>query len=523
MQKTMLKRMVPALVILLMGLLCLAVAVQVAEAETLKLESLYDKAALAPNVSVDVNVLVTIKAPEVKWEVQRPPVAVSLVLDRSGSMDEAGKMDYARRAAKTLIRSLEPKDLFSLVVYDSEVDVLHPLGPVKDKKALLAVVDRIEPNSTTFLSGGLEKGIKELRSVRGEGPCRVILVSDGLANRGVTGEEQVAAIGARARNSGIGVSSIGLGLDFNEDMMQLLAQRGGGQYYYIKDSEDLPAVFTQELGLIAASFTKNLQTRFEPAPGVRLAKIYGYSTTPAGAATNIEMGDFSSGEERQVLMRLSVEPGPEGTRSLGHLRLEYTDPQDSAARSMDVPVDIKVLADEAARREAERQQAGSVVQVRDASLLMEAEEAHVQAMAELEKGNVEAARGIMRAQQKQLALAAPTNVVAKNKLEQLQLDEQSLDRARQDVALQKSMSKQAKSSAYLNAKGQKQGIMLQRGDKGFMVEKLQTALKNHGAYAGPVDGVYSPELEAAVKAFQTDQSLDADGIAGPQTLRALGL
>lgn len=490
----------------------------------LKVIPQYGTAALAPGAAVTVNVLVTIEAPEIKPATKRPPVAVSLVIDRSGSMEEAKKLEYAKSAGKTLVKGLSPEDSFALTVYDDGVQVLSPLAPVTDKDKLLRIINGISPGGATFLSGGLEKGIEQLKSVRKEGPCRVILLSDGLANRGVVNNELVAAIGAKARNSGVSVSTIGLGLDFNEDLMQFLAQRGGGQYYYIKDSEDLPAVFKQELNLVAASFTKNLRAAFTPSEGVEDVKVYGYSGNKTGKTADIEMSDLSSGEKRQIMLRFKVTPSSApGNRQLGMLKLDYIDQIDGESKIIDLPVAIEVIADESARKDASARHEASIKLVNEEVLLLDAEEAHVAAVAELEKGNVKEAKAIMREQQSSLAMAAPANKAVASKMEQMAQDEKNMDAASRDTDMLKSMSKSSKASAYMSAKGQTQGLMLKRGDTGFMVEKLQNALKAKGLYSKDVDGVYSPDVEAAVKQFQKSQSINADGVAGPETMRALGV
>jgi Ca-activated chloride channel family protein len=314
----------------------------------------YSVAALVPDVSVTVNVLVTIKAPDSPSGEKRPPVAVSLVIDRSGSMSDAKKMAYAKTAAKTLVNSLDANDMLAIAAYENEVDVVSPLQKVTDKRKLIRIIEGISPGGMTFLSGGLEAGVAQLQSARREGPCRVILLSDGLANRGVTDPELVAGIGAKARNSGIGVSTIGLGLDFNEDLMQYLAQRGGGQYYYIEDSEYLPAVFKQELALVVDSFTRDLRASFTPSARVSNVKIYGYSSKSRDKTTDIEMGDISSGENRQIMMQLTVTPDRKsGSQELGILELNYVGQDDGAARKVTLPAQLAVMTDESARKEAE--------------------------------------------------------------------------------------------------------------------------------------------------------------------------
>ena len=492
-------------------------------ADALKIETSYDTATLAPGASVEVNVLVTIRAPEVPDTVKRPPVAASLVIDKSGSMDEAKKLDYARVAGKTLVRGLGPDDLFALTVYDSKVQVLFPLGKVTDKDKLIRMIEAIQPGSATFLSGGLEEGIAQLKNVRKEGPCRVILLSDGLANNGITNPELVAAIGARARNAGVSVSTIGLGLDFSEDLMQMLAQRGGGQYYYIKDSEDLPAVFKQELSLIAASYTRDLRASFTRTDAVEDLKIYGYSSTAKDTNTAIDMSDLSSGEQRQMLLRVKVKPGESGKQDLGALHFSYTDQISGTAQNVNIPLALDVVADKEARAKAEAAKAPAIKQVREEALLMDAEETHMEAMAELQKGNVGKARSLMQAKHKELVLAAPENQKIAGKAAAIAQDEKRLDQAVRDASLQKSMSKASKSSAFMSAKGQNQSLLLQPGDKGYMVEKLQQALKAQGYSSKDPDGVYSPEVTEAVKKLQQAKSLTPDGVAGPATLKALGL
>lgn len=490
----------------------------------LKITPQYSAVALAPEKTENLNILITIEAPELKKVEKRPPVNVSLVIDRSGSMAEAKKIDYARIAGKTLVNSLDKDDYFALVIYDAEVNVLYPLGPVTDKQKLNQMIDGITPNSMTFLSGGLEEGIKELKKEKANGPSRVILLSDGLANQGITNVEQVAAIGAKSRDEGISVSAIGLGLDFNENMMQHLAQRGGGQYYYINDAEFLPSVFKEELNRVVASFTKDLEIRIVPASKDTKIEIYGYSTAKDKETLRIETSDLSSGEKRQIMLNLAVTPTQkDGKEDLGVLKLGYVAMEDGSKQEILVPLSVDVVAPEADRKELNDKNAEASKVVEEEALLMKADQAHMEAVEEMNKGNVEGAKKILAEQQAILAPAAPENKVIAGKMEQLKLDEANVERAQKDVNLRKSMAKEAQSSVYKTAQGSKQGIMLEAGDTGYTVEMLQTALQKKGFYKGEINGIFSKDVEDAVKAFQKDQKLPVDGIAGPATKAALGL
>lgn len=496
-----------------------------AETPLLKVESSPSVAAVAPETPVTIMVLVTIEAPLLPARTIRPPVAVSLVIDRSGSMDEAKKLDYARKAGKTLVRALEPRDRFGLVIYDDKVQELYPLAPVTDKELIIKLIDGITPGGFTFLSGGLEAGIKQARRPGNAGEVRrVVLLSDGLANRGITNPELVAAIGAKARNAGIGVSAIGLGVDYDETLMQLLAQRGGGQYYYIKDSEDLPAVFRQELSLAAESVTRDLNAVYKPSGAVSNVTVFGYSSEENETSRKIDMSDMTSGEKRQIMLRLTLTP-EKGVKeqSLGELVLNYTGTADGKAQNILLPIKLAVEADDAARQALNAKAEPTLKTVREEGMLQEAEAAHVAAMAALEQGKKEEAKKRLADSKATLAQASPGNKAIANKMLALEADERQLDQATSNMALQKSMVKQSKNSAYQSAKGSKGGMMLQRGDKGFMVEKLQRALAEKGFYNGPVNGIYDVLLEESVRKFQKSQSIDADGIAGQTTQNALGI
>jgi Ca-activated chloride channel family protein len=500
--------------------LCASAAASVS---ALQATSLTSPAALAPAEAVKLRVIVVIEAPSIAPSQKRLPVAVSLVLDRSGSMSEARKMSYAKVAAKVLVDSLAPDDMLGLVAYDEAVRVLAPVAPVTDKERLTKLIDSLNPGGTTFLSGGLEQGIKQLNSFRREGPSRVILLSDGLANKGVTDPELVAGIGAKSKNTGVAVSTLGLGLDFNEDLMQLLAQRGGGRYYYIKDSEFLPSVIREELAHIAGSFTDNLRVTITWTPGVSGVEVIGYETSKKDNQLDVGMGDFTAGEKRQIALEFAVSPKiAAGRQKLGELSLAYKNNDAGIEQEVSLPIEVEVLADADARGRLEKTNAAAVAKVNEEFLLLEAEAAHVRALEELERGRVDEARKLLREQQGFLA-AAPESKVAANKLAKLKQDEAQLDEARGNAEMQKSMAKSGKASFYGSASGSKQGIMLQKGDKGFQVERLQTALKKAGFYKGAVDGVYAQEVVDAVKELQKTKGIDVDGIAGPTTLRALGI
>jgi hypothetical protein len=157
---------------------------------------------------------------------QLPPVNLALVIDRSGSMADADKLSRVKEALLTLVTQLRETDLLSLVVFDSEAQVLRPARPVGDREELRRLIRGMEPGSSTNLHAGLMLGYQEaLRSFRRDGTNRVVLLTDGIANQGVTDPARIAADSLSYNDRGVDLSTIGVGLDLNKDRARSLPLR----------------------------------------------------------------------------------------------------------------------------------------------------------------------------------------------------------------------------------------------------------------------------------------------------------
>ena len=174
---------------------------------------------------------------------RRAPMNLSIVLDRSGSM-EGAKIEKARQAAAMAVDKLGDDDFFSLVTYDNETDLLiapERIGGRDHREDLKARIHRIQPGGSTALHAGVVLGAKQVRRYFArERVNRVILLSDGIANVGPSSTSDLASLGRELRGDGIAVSTIGLGDDYNEDLMTALAEASNANYYYVKDAEKLP-------------------------------------------------------------------------------------------------------------------------------------------------------------------------------------------------------------------------------------------------------------------------------------------
>ncbi|MGB0372531.1 MAG: vWA domain-containing protein, partial [Opitutales bacterium] len=181
-------------------------------------------------------------------EQERLPVNLSVVLDRSGSM-KGDKISKAIDATCELINQLGPRDTFSLVAYSNDSEVLISPRHIEDRDALKRIVRRIRSGGGTALYDGVRLGSRQLdRFFDREKVNRVILLSDGQANEGPSQPSDLHRLGLRLRDQGVGVTTVGLGNDYNEDLMIALAEASVSNYYFVENSRDLPGIFEQELG-----------------------------------------------------------------------------------------------------------------------------------------------------------------------------------------------------------------------------------------------------------------------------------
>src|ERR1700730_1314598 len=179
----------------------------------------------------------------------RSPLNIAVVIDHSGSMAGA-KIEKTKQAAMQLIDQLTPQDTLALIEFDDRVTVLFPSQHVVDRQALKAQVQRIEPGGSTALYAGVEAGGKQLLEIesRTERINRVILLSEGLANVGRSSTSALKSLGRSLSRQGVSVTTIGVGDDYNEDLMAGLAEASDANYYYVQDAEKLPEIFAKELG-----------------------------------------------------------------------------------------------------------------------------------------------------------------------------------------------------------------------------------------------------------------------------------
>ena len=268
---------------------------------------------------------------ELKAQEARPanrlPLNVALVVDRSGSMRGA-KLRDAREAARGLLQKLEPQDRVSLVSYSTTVSVDFPASVLSDTSigSIERAIDRLSASGSTNLSGGLVAGRDQVRAHASRNQVnRVLLISDGIANVGVTAQPELNRIAREASQTGVLLSTIGLGDDYNEDLMTALADYGGGGYYYVRESADLAAVLQREADLMASTVAQRASLEITLGDGVQLQDLFGYTYSQEGDTVVVPLAELFAGQERNVVIALRVFAGAERELDIAKVRFSYED------------------------------------------------------------------------------------------------------------------------------------------------------------------------------------------------------
>ncbi len=263
----------------------------------------------------------------------RLPMNLAIVIDRSGSMQSEDKLTYAKQAAAFLVGQLLPTDRVSLIAYDHNVQLLLGSQLVGDGTEITQTIHRLEPGGNTNLHGGMIAGAEQVkRHLAAQQVNRVILLSDGLANVGVADTPTLGRIAQSWGSNGVAITAMGVGLDFNEDLMLSLAEYSGGNYYYIDAPTKLAQVFERELSQLVATVAQDATVRVTLADGVRCLEVPGYTYQQAGQTLTIPLGDLAAGATRHLLVKLHVPTDAAGDYDVAQCRVEYVDGEDGRRR-----------------------------------------------------------------------------------------------------------------------------------------------------------------------------------------------
>lgn len=270
-----------------------------------------DRHMIRPNSHSKRFLLARIAAPRATTERARRPVNLAVVLDRSGSMS-GQKLSVAKSAVEQAIARLQPDDRFSVVVYDDKVDVVieSTTASVEARRGAIERLRTIDARGSTNLGEGWLRGCEQVaRHISSDSVNRCLLLTDGLANVGIRDPDELALHAEELRARGVSTSTFGVGNDFDERLLQRLADAGGGHFYYIADAPQIRDAITSEVGETLEVVARDVAIEITARDDIRIDPISPYTATGGGNRTIVTLGDLGSEQVVEVVLRLSFPYG----------------------------------------------------------------------------------------------------------------------------------------------------------------------------------------------------------------------
>ena len=258
---------------------------------------------------------------------KRAPVNLAVVIDRSGSMSGA-KIENARRAAQRLVDLLGDDDRISIVHYGTDVSAMAGVfATAENKVKLKRYIANIVDEGGTNIGDGLAVGMRHIERAKSDFRVnRLLLLSDGQPTVGITSSQGLVAVVRRIRDSGISVTSLGVGSDFNEDLMQRLADVGGGSYGFISNASAMANLFQRDLEQAGTMVARGASLAFTLPEGVSFVEVYGRPVSQVGNAISITLPDFSARQVEKLVVHLTASPSVRnGSMDIAGFTLAYTD------------------------------------------------------------------------------------------------------------------------------------------------------------------------------------------------------
>jgi len=303
-------------------------AASTAQAGGVKVSANLDRPYLLADEEETVVLKVGLSAEQESTKRERLPLNIAIVLDKSGSMGSDQKIEKAKQGVFEIIERLNEGDIISVIVYDNSPRVLIPAQALNDKSELINLVSQVYASGSTALYGGIELGAEELRKHMSD-YClnKIILLSDGLANVGPQSTEDLASLGRMLNEEGVLVSTIGVGLDYNEDLMTALAEASGGNSYFARDSYELPKIFAEEINEAMTVVAKNIKVYIDTEKDIKPLDIIGRPGEVGDKYFESQINALYGKNEKYALFEMQVPKAAHGvSKAVANVRVEYTDP-----------------------------------------------------------------------------------------------------------------------------------------------------------------------------------------------------
>ncbi|MEM7028418.1 MAG: VWA domain-containing protein [Chloroflexota bacterium] len=376
--------------------------------KTISLTTQVDRTLVPANETTQRYLLITLHMPDKADKGNRLPLNLGLVIDRSGSMS-GQKLEYVKEAAIHTVRLLTDEDRVSVTIYDDEVEVVAPSQAVTSsaRTDLIKRIRAIRTGGMTNLSGGWFTGCDQIADFMSSDYLnRALLLTDGLANKGVTDHEKLVYEGKQLRQRGITSTTFGVGNDFNQFLLQGIADGSGGHFYFIESPKQIPNYFQGELGEMLDTVAREMTLDLTLPTGVKATILNDVPHEQSDTRFRLMLGDAYANEARTLVIKLDI-----AEQSLDHtlkmpLHLQYEDAQTRQAMTINCPDVVLTVAD---KKVCEDQSVNEAVMTEAAQL--EAEKGKMQALEMEYRGDVAGAKRVLQGTGTFLRTMAP-NVAA---------------------------------------------------------------------------------------------------------------
>lgn len=234
-------------------------------------------------------------------------VNVSLVIDNSGSMG-GGKLEKVKNALKVFVKGLKPEDMISIVKFDDTANLVLKSSKIKDVAGNLdPIIESIYPSGSTNIHSGMMMGYSEAQKYNTKDyNSKVILLTDGMTNSGITDPETILRQSKEFNDKGIDISTIGVGQQLDFDLLRRIATYGRGSNYFIGDAEkDIQKTFKDELESLLYNIGKKPKLTINLPEGMRINKFYGYQPTYiSNHQIEVELENLDCGQTQIFLMEV---------------------------------------------------------------------------------------------------------------------------------------------------------------------------------------------------------------------------
>jgi Ca-activated chloride channel family protein len=253
----------------------------------------------------------------------RAPVALALAIDRSGSM-EGKPIESVKTAVGLIVDQLTDADMLSIATFGEHVDLLMPASRVLNRQLIKDHVNRIQPKGTTNLFSGMATAAEQLLSAKTpQHLSRVLLLTDGEANEGIVEYSDIISEARNLHARGMTISTIGVGIEYNEELMSGIAKNTGGNYYYIDAIDRIPEVFDKELKDLFGTVATGVSLSLTLPEGVELTHVYGFEAARGGSRITVSLPDLVAGGTLPVLAQLAFKPHPPARYRVARSELSF--------------------------------------------------------------------------------------------------------------------------------------------------------------------------------------------------------